>query len=81
MKQPLIPLLPQPWSIWVYDVAGDSAREVWKSGTALDDSLPGLTEDGSFHFAAKNRDHFLLRTGRLESSLLRSRPPVARQRF
>jgi dipeptidyl aminopeptidase/acylaminoacyl peptidase len=55
MKQPLIPLLPLPWSIWVYDVAGDSAREVWKSGPALDDSLPQLTEDGSFQFAAKNR--------------------------
>jgi len=55
MKQPLIPLLPLPWSVWVYDVAGDSAREIWKSGPALDDSLPELTEDGSFQFAAGNR--------------------------
>ena len=55
MKQPLIPQLPRPWAIWVYDVAKDSAREIWKSGPDLDDSLPRLTEDGSFKFAAKNR--------------------------
>lgn len=55
MKQPLIPLTPLPWSIWVYDVAKDSAREIWKSGPGLDDSLPLLTADISFHFAARNR--------------------------
>jgi dipeptidyl aminopeptidase/acylaminoacyl peptidase len=55
MKQPLIPLSPLPWAIWVYDVASDSAREIWKSGPALDDSLPFLTEDKSFKFAGKNR--------------------------
>jgi dipeptidyl aminopeptidase/acylaminoacyl peptidase len=55
MKEPLIPQLPLPWAIWVYDVAGDSAREIWKSGPGLDDSLPVLTEDQSFKFAAKNR--------------------------
>ena len=55
MKQPIIPLTPLPWSIWVYDVAGDSGREIWKSGSNLDDSLPVLTADASFQFAAKNR--------------------------
>jgi dipeptidyl aminopeptidase/acylaminoacyl peptidase len=55
MKESLIPQLPLPWSIFVYDVASDSAREIWKSGLALDDSLPLLTEDTSFQFAAKNR--------------------------
>jgi dipeptidyl aminopeptidase/acylaminoacyl peptidase len=55
MKQPLIPQLPLPWSVWAYDVATDSAREIWKSGPNLDNSLPLLTEDGSFQFAAKNR--------------------------
>ncbi len=55
MKQPLIPQLPKPWSIWVYDVAKDSGREVWRSGVTLDDSLPELTEDTSFQFAGKNR--------------------------
>jgi len=55
MKQPVIPQSPLPWSVWVYDVAKDSGREIWKGGSGLDDSLPLLTEDGSFHFAAKNR--------------------------
>jgi dipeptidyl aminopeptidase/acylaminoacyl peptidase len=58
MKQSLIPLLPLPWSIFIYDVAGDAAREIWKSGPALDDSLPLLTEDASFQFAAGNRITF-----------------------
>ncbi len=55
MKQPIIPLTPAPWSIWVYDVASDAGREIWKSGPNLDDSLPGLTADASFQFAGKNR--------------------------
>jgi dipeptidyl aminopeptidase/acylaminoacyl peptidase len=55
MKQPFIPLTPLPWAIWVYEAAKDSGREIWKSGTTLDDSLPQLTSDGSFHFAANNR--------------------------
>ncbi len=55
MKQPLIPLTPLPWAIWVYDVGKDAGREIWKSGSALDDSLPQLTSDVSFQFAAKNR--------------------------
>jgi dipeptidyl aminopeptidase/acylaminoacyl peptidase len=58
MKQSLIPLLPLPWSIFIYDAAGDAAREIWKSGPALDDSLPLLTEDASFQFAAGNRITF-----------------------
>jgi dipeptidyl aminopeptidase/acylaminoacyl peptidase len=55
MKQPFIPLRPLPWAIWVYDVAKDSGHEIWKSGPGLDDSLPQLTADASFQFAAKNR--------------------------
>src|SRR6202051_1003737 len=54
MKQPVIPQSPLPWAISVYDLAADSGREIWKSGPGLEDSLPLLTEDGSFHFAAKN---------------------------
>ena len=55
MKQPLIPLTALPWAIWVYDGAKDSGREIWKSGSGLDDSMPVLTADASFQFAAKNR--------------------------
>ena len=54
MKQPVIPQSPLPWAIWVYDLAADSGREIWKSGPGLEDSLPLLTEDGSFQFARKN---------------------------
>ena len=54
-KQPLIPLAPLPWSVWVYDLAADAARAVWRSGDALDDSFPELTADASFHFGAKGR--------------------------
>ena len=58
MKDPLIPQLPLPWGVWVYDVAADSAREIWTSGQTLDDSLPLLTADKSFYFA-KNRIVFV----------------------
>jgi dipeptidyl aminopeptidase/acylaminoacyl peptidase len=54
-KRPLIPQSAKPWSIWLYDFTKDSGREIWKSGEGLDDSLPELTEDASFQFAAKNR--------------------------
>jgi dipeptidyl aminopeptidase/acylaminoacyl peptidase len=55
MKQPIIPLTPLPWAICVYDIGKDTGHEIWKSGSALDDSLPQLTADASFQFAAKNR--------------------------
>jgi len=55
MKQPILPQTPEPWAIWVYDLTKDQAHEIWHSGGALDDSLPRLTEDASFNFAAKNR--------------------------
>jgi dipeptidyl aminopeptidase/acylaminoacyl peptidase len=55
MKQLLVPQLPQPWAVFEYDVAGDSAKELWKSGDGLDDSLPELTEQKSFQFGAENR--------------------------
>ena len=54
-KQPILPQTPEPWAVWVYDIATDKGREVWHSGPALDDSLPRLTADGSFYFAGKNR--------------------------
>jgi len=52
---PLIPLRPQPWSIWVGDAASGKASQIWKSGDTMDDSIPRLTESDSFHFAAGNR--------------------------
>lgn len=52
---PLIPLRPQPWSIWVGDAATGKASQIWQSGDTMDDSIPRLTESDSFHFAAGNR--------------------------
>ena len=56
MKQPVIPQSPLPWAIWVYDVADRfGGARYGRAVRGLDDSLPLLTEDRSFHFAAKNR--------------------------
>jgi Tol biopolymer transport system component len=54
-KLPLIPVRPEPWSLWVADAATGTGRLLWRSGEKLDDSLPGLTEDGSLNFAADGR--------------------------
>ncbi len=55
---PLIPLRPQPWSIWLGDAATGEAHQVWRSGDTMDDSVPRLTEGDSFHYAAGNRITF-----------------------
>ncbi|HLZ39603.1 MAG TPA: prolyl oligopeptidase family serine peptidase [Candidatus Sulfotelmatobacter sp.] len=54
-KLPLIPVRPRPWSLWVADAATGKAQLLWRSGDKMDDSLPGLTEDGSLKFAADGR--------------------------
>src|SRR4051812_31038897 len=55
---PLIPERPEPWAIFVADAATGQAREVWHSGSSMRDSLPELTEDVSFHYAAGGRITF-----------------------
>jgi len=52
---PLIPERPHLWAIWVADSSTGAGHEIWHSGSALNDSLPELTEDTSFKFAAGNR--------------------------
>jgi dipeptidyl aminopeptidase/acylaminoacyl peptidase len=37
---PMIPLRPQPWAIWLADASTATAKELWHSGTAMNDSLP-----------------------------------------
>ena len=54
-KLPLIPVRPEPWSIWIADSATGTGHMLWRSGGKLDDSLPELTEDTSFNFAAGER--------------------------
>ncbi len=50
-KEPLIPVRPIPWAIWIADGATGHGHELWHSGTALRDSVPELTENASFSFA------------------------------
>ncbi|HEY3616001.1 MAG TPA: prolyl oligopeptidase family serine peptidase [Candidatus Sulfotelmatobacter sp.] len=54
-KLPLIPVRPEPWSLWVADAVTGKGRLLWHSGGKLEDSLPGLSEDGSLTFAADGR--------------------------
>jgi dipeptidyl aminopeptidase/acylaminoacyl peptidase len=54
-KLPLIPVRPHPWSIWIADASTGRGHLVWRSGDKLDDSIPQLTEDGSFKFARDGR--------------------------
>ncbi len=47
---------PQPWSIWIAPADGSApAREVWKSGTALVDSVPRTADDRNLRWAANGR--------------------------
>jgi dipeptidyl aminopeptidase/acylaminoacyl peptidase len=50
-KEPLIPVKPKPWSIWIADATTGRGHQVWHSGGAPRDSLPEITEDAAFHFA------------------------------
>jgi len=48
----------KPWSIWVGDVETGNARELWHSGTALEDSYPYMAQDtggGVLNWAAGDR--------------------------
>ena len=49
---------PHPWAIFVADAETLSAREVWRSGSELQDSFPYMADDtggGVIHWAADNR--------------------------
>ena len=54
-KLPLIPVRPEPWSLWIADAATGTGRLLWRSGEKPEDSLPELTEDGSLNVAADGR--------------------------
>ena len=54
-KLPLIPVRPQPWSIWIADAAAGKGQLLWRSGEKMDDSLPELSEGESLNFAASGR--------------------------
>ena len=54
-RLPLIPVRPNPWSLWIADAASGSAHMLWRSGDQPDDSLPELTQDTSLNFAVNGR--------------------------
>ena len=58
---PAKPLEPQPapWAIWVGDAATGAAREVWKSGDTLVDSVPRVHGGVNLHWVAGDRLAFL----------------------
>ena len=48
---------PHPWSIWVADAESGKGREIWKSGTAMQDSYPYMASEtggGVLNWAADN---------------------------
>ena len=55
LKRALIPVYPEPWSLWVADIATGNGRQIWQSGNREADSLPELTEDVSLQYAADER--------------------------
>jgi len=54
-KLPLIPVRPEPWSIWVADPTTGAGHMLWRSGTKPDDSIPRLSQEISFNFAGDGR--------------------------
>ncbi len=58
---PISPLdaRPQPWALWVADAASGTARDVWKSGTRLVDSIPNIAGNMSPAWVAGDRLAFI----------------------
>jgi dipeptidyl aminopeptidase/acylaminoacyl peptidase len=54
-KLPLIPVRPEPWSLWIADASSGKGRVLWRSGGKPEDSLPRLSEDSSLNVAADGR--------------------------
>ncbi len=53
---------PDPWTIWVADAATGKAKEVWRSGKELNDSLPRIAGENVLQFAADGRLAFASET-------------------
>lgn len=66
LNRPIIPEYPRPWSLWIADAQTGHARELFHSGTAMEDSLPlfaldslKVTNDGRVVFDSEKdgRNH------------------------
>ena len=53
--RPIFQDQPDPWTIWVADGATGEAREVWRSGDALNDSYPRMAGADVLKWAAGDR--------------------------
>jgi dipeptidyl aminopeptidase/acylaminoacyl peptidase len=53
-KLPLIPVRPQPWSVWLADAQTGKGRALWTSGAAARDSLPAWSEADLLFFAGEH---------------------------
>jgi dipeptidyl aminopeptidase/acylaminoacyl peptidase len=65
-KRPLIPEFPRPWALWIADAQSGESRELFRSGNAMEDSLPlfafqslQFTNEGRIVFASEKdgRNH------------------------
>jgi dipeptidyl aminopeptidase/acylaminoacyl peptidase len=57
--EPLLKQMPNPWAIWVADVASGAAHAVWKSPYSLLGSYPETAGEANLHWAAGDRLVFL----------------------
>lgn len=70
--QPLIPVRPRPWSLWIADPETGEGRELWHSGNSMNDSLPPFATE-SLGFDAGGRIIFCSeRDGRNHLYMLRA---------
>ena len=51
---PMIPLRVRPWSIWLANAETGDAKELWRSGTGINDSLPPFASE-SLQFVAPEK--------------------------
>src|SRR5881398_2130899 len=63
-KRPLIPEFPRPWALWIADAQSGETRELFHSGTAVEDSLSlfafqslQFTNAGRLIFASEKDGH------------------------
>lgn len=52
---PLLKRTPQPWAIWIADVATGKAHVLWQSPHTLEGSMPDTAGGTNLHWAAGNR--------------------------
>ncbi|HMY76877.1 MAG TPA: prolyl oligopeptidase family serine peptidase, partial [Blastocatellia bacterium] len=44
-----------PWTIWVADAASGNAKEIWRSGKEVNDSIPRIAGENILQWAAEDR--------------------------